>query len=130
MRVELHQKLTISNDNSSSPSDLVHASGDQVFTDATTYPLGDGKTINVAASAADQQLNLDGVTSAAIIMIRSEGAAVSVKLVPTGGSLGATPALKLLQNVPLTLGSDIMAVYFSNADTLNAAKVHVGYAGT
>lgn len=129
LRVEAHSRLTISNDNSPSPTDIVYGPGDKSFVDSTTYNEGSSKVLQLPPATVNQQVNLDAIASVAALQVMAETATVSVTLVPTGKTLGDCSALKLLPNFPLIIGSDIAAVYLSNSDTLNASKVHVGAAG-
>src|SRR4051812_32918287 len=110
LRIELHGRLTVSNDNSPSPSDVVFQSGDKSLVDTSTYGEGTSKVLNLAPSAANQQVNLDAIASVAALFVLAEGSTVSVTLVPTGKVLGDCSALKLLANCPLIIGSDIAAV--------------------
>ena len=129
LRVEAHSRLTISNDNSASPTDIVYGPGDKSFVDSSTYNEGTSKVLQLPPSTVNQAVNLDAIVSVAALQVLAEGTQVSVTLVPTGKTLGDCSALKLLPGFPLVIGSDIAAIYLSNADTLNAAKVHVGAAG-
>jgi hypothetical protein len=129
LRVELHGRVTISNDNSQSPTDIVFQSGDKSLIDSTSYGEGTSKVLSLSPSTVDQQVNLDAITSVAVLYLLAESASVSVKIVPTGKVLADVSALKLLQNCPLIVGSDIAAVYLSNSDSNSSAKVHLGAAG-
>ena len=129
LRVELRGRLTVSNDNSSVPTDVVFQSGDKSLVDSSTYNEGTSKVLVLAPSATNQQVNLDAIASVAALFILSEGTQVSVKLVPTGADPSDCSPLKLLQNCPLVIGSDIAAVYLTNADSGSSAKVHLGAAG-
>jgi hypothetical protein len=129
VRVEAHGKLLISNDNTSSPVDIVFASGDKSLIDATTYNEATSKVLPLAPNAVNVQVNLDAIVSVAMLFVITSSALVSVTLVPTGKVLANCSALKLIPNMPLVIGSDIAAVYLSNADTGNTAQVKIGAAG-
>ncbi len=129
LRVYIKNKVTISNDNSGNPQDIVHGTGDKEFVDTATYNEGTSKSLKVAPSTTDEQVDLDNITSVAILSILTDSADVSVKIVPTGSVLADVVAMKLLPNVPFTMGSDIAEIYVSNASATDSAKVKIGAAG-
>lgn len=129
LRVSSKVSLTISNDNSASPTDLIFQSGDKTTVDSITYAEGAGKTISVAPSISNHQIDLEGVTSCASLMIWTEGTNCAVTFVPTGAILSACSPLKMRVNEPFLVPSDLVGVYVTNADSSNSAKFHVGAAG-
>lgn len=129
MRTEVKAKLLISNDNSAQPQDIVFNSGDQSKVDSSVFNESSSKILGLDPSTVDEQVNLDNITSVAVLMMFTTAPAVSVTIVPTGAVKADCSPLKLAAGYPLVIGSDIAEIYVSNADTLASAKVRIGVAG-
>ena len=129
MRVDLKAKLVISNDNSSTPTDIVFNSGDQAKVDTSTFNEADSKLIDLPPATVEQQVNMDNIASAAVVMMYTSSDGIEVILVPTGKVKADCSALKLSAGYPLLIGSDIAAIYLSNTSIASSAKVRVGVAG-
>lgn len=129
MRVEVKAKLLISNDNLANPQDIVFSSGDQSKIDSTTFSEADSKLVDLPASTTDQQVNLDNIASAVVIMAYTTADTCKITLVPTGSVKADCSPMKLLAGYPLVIGSDIAEIYLSNTSSSTAIKVRVGIAG-
>jgi hypothetical protein len=129
LKIEAKAKLLISNDSGANPQDVAFNSGEKAVLDTTTYNEATSKVLNLAASTVDQQVDLDGIVSVALLFIITSSPDCSVTLVPTGKTLAECSALSLLPNAPLLVGSDIVEIYLSNASATTAASVKLGAAG-
>lgn len=129
LRVEAKAKLLISNDNLATPQDIAFNSGDKCKVDSASFAEATSKVLKVAASAVDEQVDLDNITSVAALFLMTDDAQVSVTLVPTGKVLADCSAIKLRAGYPLVIGSDLAAVYVSNADSATFATIKIGAAG-
>lgn len=129
LRVEAKAKLLISNDNSANPQDIAFNSGDKSLIDAALYAEASSKVLKLAPSTVDEQVDLDNITSVASLFMMTDALLVSVTLVPTGKILSDCSAIKLIPNHPMVIGSDLAAIYVSNADAGASASVKIGAAG-
>lgn len=129
MRVELKSKLLISNDNNANPTDVVFNSGDKLVTNTADFAESTSKLLDLAPSVSEQQVNLDNIASAKVVMLYTEADGIEVILVPTGSVKADCAALKLNAGYPMSFGSDIVAIYLSNTSSATSAKVRVGAAG-
>lgn len=76
-----------------------------------------GMTILVPASTTDQQIYSQGIDQLQMVFFMADQE-LAIKLVPTSGSLGATPSLTLLANKPSLISvKNIKEIYISNAGT-------------
>lgn len=76
-----------------------------------------GATVRIPASAVNQQIYSQNIDQLQMIFLQCDKE-VQIKLVPTGGSLGATPSLTMLAGMPTLLAvKNIMEIYVSNALT-------------
>src|SRR5689334_19781197 len=129
LRVEAKAKLLISNDNSATPQDIAFNSGDKSKVDSSTYAEATSKVLKVGPSAVNEEVDLDNISSVAALFLMTDDTQVSVTLVPTGKVLADCSAIKLLPGYPMVLGSELIKVYVSSADSLGSATVKVGAAG-
>lgn len=129
LRVEAKAKLLISNDNVATPQDIAFNSGDKSLVDSATYSEASSKVLKLAPSTVDEQVDLDNITSVASVFLMTDDAEVSVTLVPTGAVLADCTAIKLTAGHPMLVGSDLAAIYLSNADDEASASVKIGAAG-
>ena len=129
LRVETKAKLLISNDNVATPQDIAFNSGDKTKVDSATFNEATSKVLNVAPSAVNEQVDLDNISSVAALFMMTDSSDISVTLVPTGAVLADCTAIKLLPGYPMVIGSELIAIYVSNANALNSAYVKVGAAG-
>lgn len=128
LRVYAEAKVLISQDNATNPQEPTFNSGSKNFTDTSTYNESVGFTFDVPASAVDTQVSLGSLTSAELVYLMAKGTGLTVKLVPVGGSLGATPAHTIIANVPAVIPFKIKEVYVSNPG-VSAIKLVIGAAG-
>lgn len=128
LRVYSEAKLLISQDNATNPLEPTFNSGSKSFTDVATYNESTGYTFDVPAAAVDTQVSLGSLTSAEMLYLMSKGTGLLIKLVPVGGSLGATPACVMIANAPCIIGFKIASVYVSNPG-VTAIKLVFGAAG-
>jgi len=129
LKVEAKAKLLISNDSGANPQDVAFNSGEKSITDTTTYNEATSKVLSITANTVNQQIDLDGIVSVALLFIITASSDCSVTIVPTGRTLAQCSAIALLPNVPLLMGSDIAEIYLSNANATTAASVKLGAAG-
>lgn len=115
LRVYAQANVLISQDNVANPQEPTFGSGSKTFIDAATYAASAGTTVNVAAGATDVQLSLEGMAEADLVYLMAKSTGLSVKLVPVGGSLGATPAYVMLLGCPCILPFKISEIYVSNS---------------
>lgn len=135
LRTYIKSKVLISQDNSSTPQQVAFSTGDVEYIDSTTFNLESSKSLSLAPSAADHQVDMDSIVTAGIVAIvvppNTGGPVpqVSVKLVPTGKVLANVSAYAIKPGIPMIIPCDIIEIYFSNGDALNSAKVIVASVG-
>lgn len=128
LKVSVTVNVKVSRDNVPNPQELSFSSGEKNKTDTSTYSESAGFTFHLATSdTADTQLPLGSLAECDVLYILSP-AAITIKPVPTGGSLGATPAYTLVADVPLVLPVKLSALYVANP-TGSAVDIVVGAVG-
>lgn len=81
-----------------------------------------GATVLIPAGTINYKIDSQGIDQLQMVFILADQD-LEVKLVPTGGSLGATPGLTLMANKPNLISvRNIQEIYLSNS-TSQAAKL-------
>lgn len=101
----------------------------QPIQQTTQFTQEFGGTILLPAATVDQAFSTENIFYTQMLFLLCDQE-IQIKLVPVGGSLGATPALTLLSNIPSLLAvKNIQAIYLSNP-TANLATLTLKGAGT
>ena len=141
LRVAADVSLIASLDNSPNPQQIAFASGDQEVIDTTTYGEAVGHTIAIPANTADLTVDMTGVAEADMVYMQVlQPLAASpnppivvapflVKLVPVGGSAGATPWMEIAFRVPALIPFRIAEIHVQNPDATSAVILQIGIVG-
>lgn len=128
LRVASDIKLTISQDNATTPQEPTFDSGKKSFADTTTYSESIGYTFNVPAGAVDTQISLGSLTEVDMLYLQAKGSGLLVSLVPVGKTLADVEDYELISNAPGVIPFKLAAIYVSNPGA-SAISLILGAAG-
>lgn len=135
--------ITMSQDISAAPQDILFQSGDIELTDTTSYLQVTAYNMTIPANTADMALtfpNLAAGTGMACIQFlqplsiqagipNPTVAPPQIKLVPFGGNASSCPWLTAQFNQPIVLPLSLGEIHIQNADTAQPINAIVGVAG-